>query len=161
MKDFNLVYVSERLGIGVLGVMMAGDVPFCVSLTHAYGPDGKPIVGPGSYFCQIGTHILGVPGAQPFKTYEIFGIDGHTGLLFHPLNKEDQSKGCIGLGESFVMFGDIPGIADSRSAFGEFMNRAGGDTVIRLNVRESLNGAIASIGAAAGPGPNPSIGTVS
>lgn len=161
MKDFNLVYVSERLGVGVFGVMMDGDVPFCVSLTHAYGPDGKPIVGVGSRFCQLGTHVLDVPGAQPFKTYEIMGVEGHTGLLFHPLNKEDQSKGCIGLGESFVLFGDIPGIADSRTAFGEFMNRAGGDTVIRLNVRESLNGSIASRSTAR-PGSDPNNpGTVS
>ena len=152
MREFNLVYISEHEGIGVFGAFMDGEIPFCVALTHAYAK-GRPIVGPGSFLCQLGTHVLDVPGAQPFQTYEIKGIDGHSGLLFHPLNKESESKGCIGLGESFVTFGDIPGIADSRTAFGEFMKRAGGDAIIQLNVRESLNGSSSIVGSnAAGDG---------
>ena len=138
MKTFDLVYIAEVAGQGVFGAMLENNIPFCVALTHAYGPDGLPIVRAGEYLCQLGTHAL--EDGVPFQTYEIKGIEGHSGLLFHSLNYESQSKGCIGLGHSFMLFGNVPGISESKAGFAEFMSRTGLDPIITLNVKEATDG---------------------
>lgn len=78
----------------------------CVTLEHAYlERDGNyfPKVAAGTYTCVRGTHQLEHMD-HPFETFEITGVppfDGKpvTKILFHWGNYNNDSKGCILLGQ--------------------------------------------------------------
>jgi hypothetical protein len=70
------------------------------TLEHAYEDfDGRwgPKIPPGLYTCVRGMHVLA--DGVPFTTFEITGVVGHTGLLFHAGNFDRDSEGCVLIGE--------------------------------------------------------------
>lgn len=88
-----------------------------VTVEHAYliGEAWQPKIPAGSFRCVRGMHQLKHGG--PFETFEVMNVPGHDGILFHIGNFNDDSEGCICLGERFA--GQM--ITDSRSAFVRFM----------------------------------------
>lgn len=54
-----------------------------------------------------------------YPTYEI-QVPGRDRLLFHKLNWDFQSKGCIGVGEAYETLDNKPAIAQSEKGFKEF-----------------------------------------
>lgn len=119
-------------------------VPFANTLSHAYPVGGtyQPIVMPGNYTCVRGMHKL--QDGIPFETFEIIGIAGHSGLLFHPLNFNKDSHGCTGLGASRVRYDsnkdgvtnelDEEMITSSRKTFAAWMARLDGVDSFTLQV---------------------------
>ncbi len=101
-----------------------------VTLEHAYAhTDGTyhPIVKPGIYTCQRGMHRLHNM-VLPFETFEIMGVKGHGGILFHWGNWNDDSQGCALTGQSFeIMANPRHGmrlekmVASSKTTFAKFM----------------------------------------
>ena len=85
----------------------------------------------GSYTCELGQHDLGF---GPFETYEVTGVEGHTGILFHTGNTEMDSEGCILLGENFSTLNGMQDVALSRVAFGAFMQLQSGSNTFVLTV---------------------------
>jgi len=108
MKN-KLIYTHSRAD-GIFGEFFfeGSELPFCVTLAHAYEtPPGSgrylPKVPSGTYTCRRGMHTLGHPPHQHvLETFEILGIPGHSGLLFHPGNDNNDSEGCTLLGKSIV-----------------------------------------------------------
>lgn len=104
--------------------------PMCVTLEHAFQfpdtPAGlwEPVIKKGSYICLRGFHRLeGM--TEDFETFEVTGIVGHTGVIFHWGNWNKDSKACILVGESMI---DSPAgkmVTNSRAMFHKFM---GGQT---------------------------------
>ena len=91
----------------------------CVTGTHSY--DKKPIVPCGTFKCVRGKHRLHGMN-EDLETFEITGVPGHTGLLFHIGNyPQIESEGCELVGRTLC--GTVKGmmVVDSRSAFVEFM----------------------------------------
>lgn len=102
----HILKYDSFLKYGIFGHFQFAEdhVPFCETLSHAYPIEGtyQPIVLPGTYTCIRGMHKL--QDGIPFETFEITGIAGHSGLLFHPLNFNKDSHGCTGLGASRVRY---------------------------------------------------------
>lgn len=99
---------------GVFGELLNGYVQVAATLEHSYGD--KPKIPAGFYTCVRGMHELeGM--SEPFETFEITGVVGHTKLLFHSGNSNADSAGCVLLGK--FRMGDI--VAHSRVAFKDFM----------------------------------------
>lgn len=98
---------------GIFGVLITetGTV-LAQTLEHSY--DGLPKLEPGNYTCVRGQHEL---HSGPIETFEITGVDGHKGILFHPGNTEADSEGCVLLGRSRQ--GDT--IIHSREDFNAFL----------------------------------------
>lgn len=102
---------------------------FMCGLEHAFAqPDGtyKPIVIAGTYTCQRGQHKLS--NGVPFETFEILGVKGHSGILFHPGNYNGDSEGCCLTGTGFAVGEDphqsgedVEMVINSRIAFESFM----------------------------------------
>ena len=109
-----------------------------VTLEHAFGNPQSgygaklPI---GTYACQRGTHRLA--HGPEFETFEVTGVTGHSGILFHVGNFNIDSDGCILLGTAFSEYGDNGGfmITNSRMAFSSFMAIQAGVTTFELTVR--------------------------
>lgn len=93
---------TEFKQTGIFGVLMDPDGKhICVTLEHAYGGEGsyEPKVPCGTYRCVKGMHRLSHM-ITDFTTYEVLGVPGCTGILFHSGNENSDSEGCILLGEA-------------------------------------------------------------
>lgn len=89
-----------------------------VTLEHSYPLENggyAPKIPVGSYVCVRGTHQL--HNGVPFETFEITGVPGHTGLLFHKGNLERDSEGCVLLGQTQ----SGAAVLHSEAAFEQFM----------------------------------------
>lgn len=102
----------------------------------------------GTYTCQRSVfHKHNTP------TFEVAGVPGRSRILFHTGNTEEDSQGCILLGQDFgalaVRDEDDPlsptrlkwAVVRSRSAFNEFMVALTGVTTFPLEVVWSKPGA--------------------
>lgn len=107
-----------------------GPVLLAQTLEHAYkfgGEDGSRGFGfdakipKGKFQCIRSLHRLhGMD--HDFETFEVTGIEGHEGLLFHWGNFNKDSEGCILVGERIVRSEDqTQMITNSRQAFERFM----------------------------------------
>lgn len=75
----------------------------------------------GVYTCKRGMHILASMD-KPFETFEIKGVKGHYGILFHSANYDYELDGCVALGIGYGTRADGGlMITNSRKAFAEFM----------------------------------------
>jgi Family of unknown function (DUF5675) len=112
------------------------DAQVAVTCERTFGELGAPevVIPLGVYRCVRGQHTL--DGSHFFSTYEVTGVQGHTGLLFHPGNVETDSKGCILLGHFFGSLGDVGAVLESRAAFVEFMDLMGGANEFSLTVTD-------------------------
>jgi hypothetical protein len=90
-----------------------------VTLEHSYS--NTPKIPPGVYRCLRSLHRLhGM--TQDFETFEVTGVEGHRGLLFHWGNFNRDSDGCILLGDRQVE--DM--VTHSRDSFQMFMQLQAG-----------------------------------
>lgn len=107
---------------GILSTLSSSDLPLVAcTLEHAYpsAVTWQPKIPPGVYECIRSQHLLhGM--TDPFTTFEVMGVAGHTGILFHWGNFNEDSEGCILLGESFGS-GPRSMVTNSRDAFSKFM----------------------------------------
>lgn len=127
---------------GIFGRLLEDDEKFfSYTLEHSYLTDPvlaarKPKIPPGTYECIKGSHIL--PGMEhDFQTYEITGVQGHTGLLFHPGNYNEDSDGCVLLGAD-VLYSkpkDSRWINLSEVTFNKFISSLAGIDSFTLTVK--------------------------
>ena len=123
--------VLQRLAFrpdGIFSVLSLDGAPRFFTLEHAFASGGQgaclPIIPPGTYQCVLGAHKLAA--GIPFQTYEVVGVAGHSGLLFHAGNVNADSEGCILLGGQTGFLGDSLEVLNSRLAFSQFMDWAAG-----------------------------------
>lgn len=89
-------------------------IQVATTLEHSYAR--LPKIPPGAYTCVRSLHKLhGM--TEPFETFEIQGVAGHQGLLFHWGNYNRDSEGCVLVGQAEV--GAM--ITESRKAFAAFL----------------------------------------
>lgn len=117
---------------GIFGTFRSeDDQEVCKTLEHAYptfGDKYKAKVPVGTYMCVRGIHQL--YGGVPFETFEITGVEGHSGILFHPGNFNYDSDGCVLVGEEIAN----NALVRSRVAFLDLMNRLTAVESFVLNV---------------------------
>lgn len=132
MSDLVLRRIAYRPD-GIFSVLLLDGAPRFVTLEHAYqNPSGwQPIIPAGEYQCQRGTHQLTSSG--PFETYEVTGVAGHTGLLFHWGNANKDSEGCVLVGMQFGLYASAQ-VLVSRPAFLNFMDWASARQSLSLSV---------------------------
>lgn len=127
------------LATGIFGTLFNNDKTLLLqTLQHAYAeiPDlmshslnYQAKIPPGEYVCIRGIHTLEPtkinPDPQPFETFEITGVEGHSKLLFHIGNYNEDSIGCVLLGLSRQIWPDSVNkndmILKSKDAFEKFM----------------------------------------
>lgn len=97
-----------------------------MTLEHAYreGDSWVPKLYPGEFLCVRGPHRLhGM--TQDFETFEVTGVEGHKGILFHWGNFNDHSEGCILTGDAIAEYSAGAAreemVTNSRAAFSRFM----------------------------------------
>lgn len=112
-----LVRVAQN-DIAVYGVLVNGLTPFAVALERPWRNNrvGESCIPAGTYECKrVLSPKFGV-------TFEVTNVPGRSAILFHKGNIDDDSHGCILVGESFNPVLGKPGISDSGHAFAEFLS---------------------------------------
>jgi len=137
---------------GIFSGLLTDDIAedeVAIILEHAYDRDDPevasaagaypntpliPKLTPGVFICRRGPHEL--EDGTKFETFEITGIPGHSGIVFHWGNFNKDSKGCPLMGDQEVI-GYSPNspptemITNSRKTFAKFMDlQAGLDSFI-------------------------------
>lgn len=105
------------------------------TLEHAY-PIEKlyiPKVPAGEYSCVRGMHRL-ASMTSDFETFEVMGVPGHSGILFHVGNYNRDSSGCILVGQGFT----LKGVTRSKMAFAQFIELQKGVDKFNLRVQNEV-----------------------
>jgi hypothetical protein len=122
--NFKLVRKEYRQD-GIFSVMtdIIGNNPF-QTLEHAYQQFDNtyaPKIPKGAYTCIRGQHQLHSM-TQPFTTFEVTNVPGHTNILLHVGNYNSDSDGCILLGLDVADTANWQKmITSSKEAFTKFM----------------------------------------
>lgn len=116
---------------GVFGVLLDGDLPFAVTLERPWLNNKKQIscIPTGEYeicLCSQSRDYGFKPSPKFGDTYQVLDVPDRSLILFHAGNTYLDTNGCILVAEQYHMFGDKPGVAQSRVGYEEFMKRAGG-----------------------------------
>lgn len=99
---------------------------------HSYG--SKPKLQFGKYTCRRGIHKL--HDLKPFETFEICGVRGHSGVLFHVGNWHTDSDGCVLLGSGIAQSKKGQMVTSSKQTFHEFMEKLEGQNSFTLIVSD-------------------------
>lgn len=100
-------------------------VPFALTLERAWRDNraNASCIPTGTYTCKR------MVSPKFGETFEVTGVVGRSAILFHKGNIDDDSTGCILVGESFNFVRGEDGITSSAEGFAEFMRMfAGRDT---------------------------------
>lgn len=94
----------------------------------------EPKLQPGTYKCVRGLHRLKANSPE-FETFEITGVAGHWGILFHSGNYQKDSDGCVlvGAGHQADSLG-LRYVYGSRTAFKALMSHLQGLNEFTLEV---------------------------
>jgi len=128
-----LVRVTTGIGKPTYGVLVSKDVAFAVTLEREW-LDNKPSVGNVAGSCiPSGTYVCKRVNSPKFgNTFEITGVPNRSHILFHSGNIDDDSRGCVLVGEAFNPVKGKDGITSSREGFAEFLRRT--ETVNTFNL---------------------------
>jgi hypothetical protein len=118
MKTCTIKRIAET-DDGTFGVMLDGEVPFALTLERQWlnNKVGESCIPAGDYECKR------IRSPRFGNTFEVTNVPGRSHILFHKGNLDDDSHGCILIGEMFGKLSGNPGILASRQGFEEFMNK--------------------------------------
>lgn len=126
---------------GVFGQLFGNsDELLAFTLEHAYDSghgDGTYLskIPPGVYKCVKGQHRLHSM-KQPFITFEVTGVTGHSNILFHVGNYNKDSDGCVLLGQACKEVNGKQMLVSSRLAFQHFIEYLQGIDNFTLTVKD-------------------------
>ena len=132
MKTLTIKRISE-IEDGTFGVILDGKTPFAVTLERNWVDNQKNIscIPVGSYRC-----VRRLYHKHGYWTFEVMGVPGRTAILIHSGNTEDDSMGCILVGESFGVLKEKTAILSSKEGFKEFMERLKGQDEFLLVIEK-------------------------
>jgi hypothetical protein len=132
MKTLTLKRISE-IEDGMFGVLLDGKIPFAVTLERNWFNNQSNVscIPAGSYRC-----VRRLYHKHGYWTFEVTGVPGRTSILIHSGNTEDDSMGCVLIGESFGALKSKVAILQSKEGFLEFMERLKGQDEFLLIIEK-------------------------
>ena len=140
MKLIRVAYTEH----GTFGVLVDAGVPFALTLERPW-KNNQPSHGdkPGSCI-PVGTYRClrcrkspdyGFKDSPKFgDTFQVYKVPGRTTILLHKGNLNDDTRGCILVGEMFDLIGSQPGVAASAKGFAEFLQHTAGVDEFELQI---------------------------
>ena len=108
---------------GAYGMLVINNSPLCISLERTFGEHNKIVIPVGDHPMHRDWYHGG--------NYEVFEIDvqgsgieegrKHTRILIHAANVEDELRGCVAPGSSFIWMKGKRSIGSSGKALKVFM----------------------------------------
>jgi hypothetical protein len=124
---------------GIFSALYSDETRLGVTLEHAYeDADGnwRPKLPRGAtYRCRRGMHRLShYNKGEPFETFEVMDVPGHSGILFHPGNFNRDSDGCLLTGSELKTESSEWWVTQSSATFRRFMQTLSGIDEFELTV---------------------------
>lgn len=134
-------YLITRICTGINGtfgviseIIKDTITPFALTLERQWLDNQKSIscIPTGEYIC------MRVNSPKFGDTFEICNVPNRDHILFHRGNIDDDSHGCVLVGEQFGTLNGSPSIQASKEGYGEFMNKNTGLSVFGIKIIWSL-----------------------
>lgn len=124
-----LIRVAEANG-ATYGVLISNGTPFALTLERAWldNRKGESCIPKGTYKCKR------VNSPKFGNTFEVTGVPNRSAILFHKGNINDDSHGCILVGEQFNPVSGKDGITASKEGFAEFLAKTANVNEFTLEV---------------------------
>lgn len=110
--------LTKNSTIPTFGVLLQEDqIPFALTLERPWKDNQRSIscIPAGAYTCKrVTSPKFGV-------TFEVLNVPGRQEILFHKGNIQEDSHGCILIGEQFGVLLNKPAILAAKEGFEEFM----------------------------------------
>ena len=118
MRQFKLIRIAY-IPDGTFGVLFDEEIPFCLTLEREWKDNKRNIscIPTGNYVCEK------IESPKFGKTFQVLHVTGRSEILFHKGNIEDDSHGCIILGEQYHKYKGKISVKASREGFWEFRER--------------------------------------
>lgn len=134
MLQVRLNRLSANPNEGTFGALIVGGSPVCLTLEPYHRGNAKNIssIPSGQYICKR------VESPTYGNTFEVTDVEGRSHILFHWGNRDDNTEGCILLGEEFgFLYGD-EAVLSSKRAFLEFMSYMDSNSIteFELTIKE-------------------------
>jgi len=122
-----IAYLNDE----TLGVLCHETLPFCITLERPWLNNQPNIscIPKSIYTCKR------VVSPKFGNTFEITGVPGRYGILFHKGNISEDTQGCVILGEYFDTENNINSVKSSGEAFEEFLFRTRDVNIFRLIIQ--------------------------
>lgn len=133
MIEAQLVRQPISTSVPQLGVFSVEGKPQFLTL-ELPDRDNEPLVScipEGVYVCERVLGRITGSGMQIQETYEVMGVTGRSGILFHTGNTIKDTKGCILVGQTILGPDYIGG---SKISFGYFLDAFKGLKQFRLTI---------------------------
>lgn len=141
MINVTLDRIGEHDG-QTYGVLRVANRPRFVTIEDAWR-DNKPDVS----CIPVGVYRCAYYSSPKFGwTYLVDGVPGRSGILIHPGNSHEDTRGCILVGSSFSPDAGSSGIIHSRTAFGLFLRLLKDEKYFELLVRDLIKDTLCSQG---------------
>ena len=113
---------------GTFGVMVYENTPFALSLEREWLDNQRSIscIPAGTYTCSR------VDSPKFGDTFEVTNVPNRSHILFHKGNIDDDSHGCIIVGEQYGVFQGSPAVLASSAGYKELHKILREDDVFRL-----------------------------
>ncbi len=118
MKTLTLIRVAYHSD-GTFGVLKDGNTPFALTCEREWrdNKSQESCIPCGSYPCKR------VNSPKFGDTFEVTCVPGRSSILFHSGNVEDDSRGCILVGEQYGELNGKVAVLSSKAGFTEFLSR--------------------------------------
>lgn len=119
--------------IPTFGILLrASGIPFALTLERPWLDNKKGVscIPARSYLCQR------IVSPKFGETFQVVNVPDRDEILFHKGNINEDSHGCIIIGEEFnEIFGE-DGITASEKGFREFMKQQDGENTFYLTIKD-------------------------
>lgn len=119
---------------GTFGVLITDGIPFALTLEREWKNNQQNVscIPSGTYVCKrIWSPKFG-------GTFEVMTVPERSHILFHKGNLEDDSHGCILIGEQYESLNGVPGILASRKGYSEFIGKLKDKNNFQLIIEEGV-----------------------
>lgn len=125
--------LTKSKEIPTFGVMLnESQIPFALTLERPWRDNQRGIscILSGAYVCgRVNSPRFGA-------TFQVLNVFGRAEILFHKGNIQEDSHGCILIGEQFGVLSNEPAILAAKEGFEEFMRITSTVSEFELFIRD-------------------------
>lgn len=123
---------------GTFGVILYEHIPFALSLERQWLDNQRSIscIPAGTYTCSR------VDSPKFGDTFEITNVPNRSHILFHKGNIDDDSHGCVIVGEQFGVLQGSPAVLASSAGYKELHKILKDDDVFRVVIVDDWKNSI-------------------
>lgn len=131
---------------GTFGVIFRHDgVPFALTLERPWANNqkGKSCIPAGEYAvkrCKASPDYGFKDSPRFGNTFQVTNVPGRSHILFHKGNLDDDTRGCILIGEQYGFLRGHPAILASGPGFKEFLGIMATENGFILGITEHFDG---------------------